>query len=46
MAILRKGLSPAVSGVFKSKWRGGIETALKDAKKEIFVGRVTDIILN
>ena len=46
MAILRKGLGPAVAGAFESKWRGGVEEILKGITKEIFVGRVTDIILN
>ena len=46
MAVNRKGFGAAVSGAFKSKWKGGIDETLEDVKKEIFVGRVTDIILN
>jgi hypothetical protein len=46
MAINRKGFSAAVNNAFKSKWRGGMEEALATTQDGMFVGRVTDIILD
>ena len=46
MAVNRKGFGAAVNNAFKSKWRGGMEEALTSAQNEMFVGRVTDIILD
>ena len=46
MAVNRKGFGAAVGNALKSKWRGGMEEALTSAQNEMFVGRVTDIILD
>ena len=46
MTVNRKGFGAAVNNAFKSKWRGGMEEALTSAQNEMFVGRVTDIILD
>lgn len=46
MPVNRKGFGAAVNNASRSQGRSGFEGALLEGRNEIFVGRVTDIILD